>query len=143
MVPVTWSIEPVDTPVYEGAQSAEFTIDGRQDDGTIWLERAFDVTPGAAYTVHVSTRWWSEHASFTSAALVVDYAGATSPEAELDFTVVGVLDQVSGWKRYVADLPAHGGADGKLWVGVGFSVVFETWITHDLDDVRIWIEPAP
>ena len=37
---VDWSVSRVTSPVKSGQYSVELYIDGRQDDGTVWIERA-------------------------------------------------------------------------------------------------------
>jgi len=140
-VPVAWSIEPSSEVVHTGAASARFDLDGRQDDGTIWLERTFDVGPGTPWRVTVEGTWWSPSESFNTTAVVVLYAGPDSPEEELDFAVAGPLDLVAGWRAYRASFDVTAAGDGRVHVGVGLSVVWETWITYYLDDVRVWLEP--
>lgn len=140
-VPVDWSIEPSSEVVHAGALSARYDLDGRQDDGTIWLERAFALEPARPYAVHVEAAYWSDSESFNTTAMVALYAGGESPEEELDFDVSQPLNEVAGWKTYGASFDVTSGADGSVHVGVGLTVVWETWITYYLDDVRVWIEP--
>jgi len=140
-VPVPWAIDLTDQPVHEGISAVRLWLDGRQDDGTIWLERALPVAPHADWTVHVSAAYWSESESFNTTAEVALYAGDVSPEVELDFDVSGILNEVGGWKVYAHTFDVTSGADGQVHIGVGVNVVWETWITYYLDDVRVWIEP--
>jgi hypothetical protein len=140
-VPVPWSIDLAGQPVYEGVASACFTLDGRQDDGAIWLERTVMVAADSNWTVHVSGAYWSPHESFNTFAEVALYAGATSPEVESDFDVSGILNKVDGWKTYAGVFEVTTGPDGLVHIALGVNVVWETWITYFLDDVRVWIEP--
>ena len=140
-VPVPWSIDLADEPVHGGAASVRLWLDGRQDDGTIWLERPLSVVPHTDWVVYVSAAFWSESESFNTTAEVALYAGAVSPESELDFDVSGILNRVAGWKVYAHTFQVTSGADGLLHVGVGVNVVWETWITYYLDDVRVWVVP--
>jgi len=140
-VPVAWSIEASEEQAFEGRTSARFVLDGSGDDGTIWLERALAVDPATDYTVRISAAYWSEDESFNTTGMVALYAGAASPEVEFDFLIPEQLNLVAGWKTYSASFPVTSASDGSLWVGVGLTVVWETWITYYLDDVRITIDP--
>ena len=90
---------------------------------------------------HVAAAFWSASESFNTTAETALYAGPVSPEVEGDFDVSGVLNQVAGWKLYEHTRDVTSGADGQLHIGVGVNVVWETWITYYLDDVRVWVEP--
>lgn len=140
-VPVPWFIDRVGDPVRGGQASVRLRLDGRQDDGTIWLERSLPVPAHSDLRVHVAAAFWSESESFNTTAETALYAGPVSPEVESDFDVSGVLNQVAGWKVYEHTRDVTSGADGQLHVGVGVNVVWETWITYYLDDVRVWVEP--
>jgi len=68
--PVAWSIEVQPEQASTGRSSARFTIDGKQDDGTIWLMRRFDVAPDTALDVRLTFDFWSESQSFNTQALI-------------------------------------------------------------------------
>ena len=40
---VDWNVSRVTSPVKSGQYSVELYIDGRQDDGTVWIERTLSV----------------------------------------------------------------------------------------------------
>lgn len=139
--PVAWSIEQSGDQADDGQYSAEFYLDGRQDDGTIWLVREFDVTPGRAYAVTLSLAFWSETESFNTLAKVAAYAGGKTPDAEADFDVNMSANEVAGWKTYTYILDATATSNGKIRVAFGISAVWETEMTYYIDDVQIEIAP--
>src|SRR4030042_1702661 len=79
---VAWTIERTSNNSFSGYNSVLFQIDGRQDDGTIWLERKIELQPNSVKTVNLSFQLWSESESFNTVAEVVAYIGENNPEVE-------------------------------------------------------------
>jgi len=136
---VDWNVSRVTSPVKSGRYSVELYIDGRQDDGTVWIERELSVKKNSQIQVKVSFDFYSESESFNVIAGVVGFAGTSNPEVEADFTVLGQANEVSGWKRYTHTVTLKTGSSGELWVAVGISVRWETEMTYNLDDVEVTI----
>ena len=136
---VDWNVSRVTSPVKSGQYSVELYIDGRQDDGTVWIERKLSVKTNSKIQVTVSFDFYSESESFNAIASVVGFAGSSNPEAEADFTVLGQANEVSGWKRYTHTATLNTGSSGEVWVAIGISVCWETEMTYNLDDVKVTI----
>jgi hypothetical protein len=136
---VDWNVSRVTSPVKFGQYSVELYIDGRQDDGTVWIERKISVRKNSKIQVKVSFDFYSESESFSVIAGVVGFAGTSNPEVEADFTVFGQANEVSGWKRYTHTATLKTGSSGEVWVAVGMSVRWETEMTYNLDDVKVTI----
>lgn len=136
---VDWNGSRVTSPVKSGQYSVEFYIDGRQDDGTVWIERKLSVKTNSKIQVTVSFDFYSESESFNVIASVVGFAGSSNPEVEADFTVLGQANEVSGWKRYTHTATLNTGSSGEVWVAIGISVCWETEMTYNLDDVKVTI----
>ncbi|MGB9842576.1 MAG: hypothetical protein ACPLKZ_07695 [Candidatus Bathyarchaeales archaeon] len=134
---VEWHIRRASNVSRSGMYSAEFFIDGKQDDGTIWLERKINVTANAQLRVSVSFWLYSEQESFNTIAAVVAYAGTTKPTVEEDFAVVGTANEAAGWKKYVYTSTLNTDSSGEVWVAFGISVRWETYMTYYIDDVKI------
>jgi hypothetical protein len=139
--PVFWSIEISPDQAAEGSTSARFTLDGKQDDGTIWLARPLDVAADAAFHVQLAFDFWSESESFNTLANVAAYAGSDSPTGEQDF-VRQPANLVSGWKTYTYGFDVRSSPEGQVWVALGISAVWETEMTYYVDNVRVEITPA-
>ncbi len=137
--PVDWNVSRVTSPVKFGQYSVELYIDGRQDDGTVWIERELSVKKNSQIQVKVSFDFYSESESFNVIAGVIGFAGTSNPEVEADFTVLGQTNEVSGWKRYTHTATLKTGSSGEVWVAVGISVLWETEMTYNLDDVEVTI----
>jgi len=136
---VQWHIRLVSNISRSGVHSMEFFIDGKQDDGTIWLERKISVKKDAQIRVSVSFWFYSEQESFNTIAAVAAYAGTAKPKVEDDFAIVGFANEAAGWKKYVYPVNLNTGSNGEVWVAVGIAVRWETYMTYYIDDVRIEI----
>jgi len=137
---VEWRIERVTNVSISGQYSLKFFIDGRQDDGTIWIERRISAQKNSDIQVKVSFVFYSETESFNTIAVVCAYAGVRNPEAEADFTIVGPANEVAGWKDYVYTATVQTGSSEEIWVALGISVRWETRMAYNIDDVDIEIK---
>lgn len=97
---VEWNITRVTNVSHSGQYSLEFFIDGRQDDGTIWIERKISVKKNSQIQVKVPFEFYSEQESFNTIAGVCVYAGVQNPEVEEDFDILGPANEVAGWKKH-------------------------------------------
>lgn len=140
----------------DGAWSVEAYIDGRQDDGTVWLQQHIAIDPDCTQPLRLSVQAWSPLRSDMDVADLVLYLGLQPPVDEGSFTPrpgPGMdaatrerLYEVDGWCTYGLEWQSPPGTEG-LYVALGISVVWETEVTHHLDDVRLWagddFVPAP
>ncbi len=136
---VAWNISRVPSLSHSGQYSLEFYIDGRQDDGTIWIEKKIPVKSSSQIHVRVSFEFYSEQESFNVIAGVCAYAGVSNPETEANFTVIGNANEVAGWKRYTYTTTLNTIPNKEIWVGVGLTVRWETEMTYNLDDAKVTI----
>ncbi len=134
--PVEWAIELSTAQAKEGYGSARFLLDGRQDDGTIWLAKLLTVPKGRPLVVSVSFYLWSPEQSFNVRANVVVYAGTLLPTEEAEFTHKEPADKTKGWRRYQFTTPVSA-PEGELWVAVGISVAWETLLEYFVDEIRV------
>lgn len=137
---VEWNITRVTDVARSGQYSLRFFIDGRQDDGTIWIERKINAGEGSQIQVKVSFEFYSEQESWNTTAVVCAYAGIKNPEVEEDFAVLSPANEVAGWKNYSYTTTLSTGPSGEVWVAVGISVRWETNMTYYIDDVEIEIK---
>jgi hypothetical protein len=136
---VTWNISRVTSVSSSGQYSMELFIDGRQDDGTIWLEKELPARSDSQIHVTISFDFYSEQASFNVIAGVCGYAGISDPALEEDFIVLGPANEVAGWKRYTHEKTLTTDSTGNVWVALGITVTWETEMTYNVDDVTITI----
>jgi hypothetical protein len=137
--PVAWNVSRVASLAHSGQYSVELYIDGRQDDGTVWIEKKISVESNSQIQVKVSFEFYSEQESLNTIAGVCVYAGISNPEVEGDFAVLGPANEVAGWKRYIYTTTVNTGPSGEVWVAVGITVRWETEMTYNIDDVKVTI----
>ena len=137
--PVAWNVSRVASLAHSEQYSVKLYIDGRQDDGTVWVEKEISVKNNSQIEVKVSFEFYSEHESFNVIAGVCAYAGISNPEAEANFTVIGNANEVAGWKRYTYKTTLHTVSSEEVWVAVGITVRWETEMTYNIDDVKVTI----
>ncbi|MEM1540378.1 MAG: hypothetical protein QXJ07_03230 [Candidatus Bathyarchaeia archaeon] len=135
--PVEWHISRNFGISRSGQNSLEFFVDGQQDDGAIWIETKIVV--GKRSNIRVSFWLYSEYESFNTLATVCAYIGVKNPEAEADFQVIGAANEVAGWKHYEYSTVFNLDLSGELWIAVGISVCWETYLTYYVDDVEVEI----
>lgn len=156
---VDWSITVGSARARSGVQSVNLTIDGRQDDGTIWIVRSLPVEPGTRYRADVTAHAWSEAESFNTIAHLVMLLSAEPPVDEASFPSTGEheprdedaapgrglrepLDQAAGWKEYAFEWTTPPLEAETLHLAVGITVVWEIRMSRFVDDVEVRLEPV-
>lgn len=137
--PVAWEVSRTTTVSYSGQYSLELFVDGRQDDGTVWVERKVAVETNSRVQVRVSFEFYSEQESFNVIAAVCAFAGLSDPEVEEDFVVLGPANEAAGWKSYTYDTTLDTETRGEIWVALGITVRWETEMAYNVDNVRVSI----
>jgi len=137
--PVDWNVSRVAPLAYSGEHSIELYIDGKQDDGTVWIEKKIPVEGKSEVHVAVSFEFYSEQESFSVIAGVCAYVGVFDPEVEDDFVVLGVANEVAGWKEYTHTATLQIGSSNEVWVAIGITVRWETEMTYKIDSVKVTI----
>lgn len=152
-----WSIDVTDERAATGSRSLRVRNEGDYDDGTCWASHPIPVEPGRAYTASVTATFWSESESFNTLRNAVMRLGPEPPEAEEDFpdpgqntTPLGVtpygglrepLHLAEGWREYSFEWTTPELGTDTLHVAVGTTVVWETEMTHYVDDVTVELTP--
>jgi hypothetical protein len=138
---VAWIIAVSKEHFSTGQSSALFYIDGSQDDGTIWLEKGFDLRPNSFYEGELTFQFYSGSESFNTIAVVVGYVGTLDPEVEEHLTVLGPANKIEGWLEYACEANFKTNVKGEVWVAFGISVRWETEMVYFVDDVNIKFQP--
>jgi hypothetical protein len=138
---VEWYVKLVSNVYHSANYSLELSIDGSQDDGTVWITRKISVKDNTEVKVRLSFYLYSETKSANLIAEVIAYAGSRKPEKEDDFIKgqLGPANQISGWKRYEYIDTVNIGREDQIWVAIGISVLWETSMTYNIDDITIEI----
>jgi len=137
--PVDWNVSRVTPLAYSGECSMELYIDGRQDDGIVWIEKKIPAKNETQIHVTVSFEFCSEQESFNTIAEVCAYIGVSDPEVEDDFVVLGSANEVAGWKEYAHTTNLHIGSSNEVWVAIGITVRWETEMTYNIDALKVTI----
>jgi len=137
--PVDWNVSRVTPLAHSGEYSTELYIDGKQDDGTVWIEKKIPVEGKSQVHVAVSFEFYSEQKSLNVIAGVCAYIGVFDPEVEDDFVVLGVANEIAGWKEYTHTATLQIGSSNEIWVAIGITVRWETEMTYNIDDVKVTI----
>ncbi len=135
--PVEWAITQSANQSYLGSHSALFTIDGLQDDGTIWIQHQLNLQANTQKTLNVTFQLWSSSESFNTIAAVVGYGGTKAPQGEGSFQVLGAANQVEGWKTYNFTADVIADENGAAYVALGISVRWETNLSYFVDEVNV------
>ena len=136
---VEWLVERSTNQSYSGNYSVLFWIDGRQDDGAIWITRKLSLEPNSEKSVKISFQLWSGEESFNTLATVVGYIGESDPKTEADFQILGAANQVSRWRAYSLSNEIITDNLGEVYAALGISVRWETELTYFADNVEITI----
>jgi hypothetical protein len=142
--PVTWSVERSDELAERGDWSVRLSLDNLNDAGKIWMERPFELQPGATYDVEVAFDFAS--ADFGEFGLWTIIAGVSAADPETvddlvfrDETGNGADEDMGhlwGARSYPLGT-ATTDAEGLLWVALGVWGTFETTRTYFLDDLEL------
>lgn len=133
--PLDWHIERSTQQAHDGEYGLEYYLNGDHDDGTIWVERCFDTSNTTIVGVVLRFYLWSEEESQLNQWPVVAYAGPVRPQREEDFLIVGLTEEVAGWKEY--QLMARANPDRPLFLAFGITATWEIARTYYLDDVHV------
>jgi hypothetical protein len=145
--PIEWSIERTQEEAAEGAWSVRLDLDNLNDAGKIWIERAFDLEPGAAYDVEVTYAFGTSDFGDINTWTIIAGVDPENPEVVGDLTFQGSTstggDEDVGvvWLDKSHSFTATAGASGELWVSLGVWGTSEFPRTYYLDDIRIEFTP--
>lgn len=138
-----WSVARSTEHAYHGVYGVRIFMEGRQDDGTTWLETGVSVKPYTTVTVSVSFQLWSDSRAAAGNWGVVAAAGNRNPEAESDFKPIGYTEQRAGWQPYGGSWKITSNHTGMIWVAVGTTVLWEVDKRHLVDYLRVDVTPPP
>ena len=134
---VEWNITRATDKANSGKYSVKLFIDGWADDGTIWIQRKIGMKNNSQIQVKVSFQFYSEEESSNTMAVVCAYGGVRKPAVEEDFVVLGPANEIAGWKNYTYTTMLKTGFSEEIWVAVGISVRWESYMTYYIDDVEV------
>lgn len=147
---VAWAIARSTELAHEGGASVKMFLENLNDQGKIWIERAFNVTPSRTYRVHVAFAFASADYGSVNHWTILAGAVPHPPRSAADLTSVIRGDTANGhaadsgyvWLDKAYDSTVTSDASGHLWVVVGVWGTWETPRTYFVDTVLVTIEPV-
>lgn len=140
---IDWNVTRKTENPYMGSHSICLEIDGRHDDGAVWIERMFSISTGnvKSRNVKVSFYIYSENIGMNIRAHIFASVNTTNPSKEEDFdfktTTITSDSNLNGWHKFSITtklLPLN-----QIWVAIGIKVAWETFLKFYIDDVAVHI----
>ena len=116
--------------------------DGLGDDGTLWIEKAFNVPVGVPTPVSLSFQLFNLQQSDFNQFQVKAAIGSQSPELQEHFTTIGSTDSAAGWVPFEYEQIVTS-PSGQAWVALGVRVAWETHRDYWIDHVAVTVIPEP
>jgi hypothetical protein len=142
-IALDWNVTRKTENPNKGSYSICLEIDGTQDDGAVWIERVFLVSPDDVNTKHVKVSFYiySDNFGMNTRALIFASVNSTNPSKEEDFdhriTTITSDSYLDGWYKFSITtkiLPVD-----QIWVAIGIKVAWETFLEFYIDDVSVRI----
>ncbi|MCZ6494174.1 MAG: hypothetical protein O6933_08860 [Planctomycetota bacterium] len=125
----------------DGVWSLDVTANGLHDDGTVWIQRPIELTPGT-WDIELEFQLFSFPSEINNWE-VVAYIGLAPPKVEGDFALIGYTG-LEGWSAYSHEQPLVVEESTTAYVALGYNIVWETIRTHWFDSVTIsGVPPQP
>lgn len=138
--------------IYHGNKSVRLDIDGRHDDGSVWLLASIPVIslrlPGTIHSLEISGWVWSAVQSNVNvwpiiAAIRESRPSSNETKQEEDFERIGYTEEKSGWTEYTLRkrkfiLPDE--PESIIYFAFGISATWETQRTYWIDYLTIKID---
>lgn len=137
-----WRIYRTTDQAVDGTTGLGYYLDGRNDEGTIWVERAFSAPRNATVTVSASFWLHNTHLGHVNQWMVAGYAGTGNPETERD--MMPPIDRTNakpGWIKYSFTKKVQTDATGMVWIAGGIRATWEGRRTYHFDLVETSIIP--
>jgi hypothetical protein len=135
-----WKLYRTTEQAVDGTTGLGYYLDGSNDAGIIWIERAFPARSNATVTVSVSFWLQSNWAGPINNWGVVGFAGVRDPETTRDMLpAIDRTGRAVGWARYTFTKQVKTDSTGTVWVAVGIWANHESTRTHHIDLVETTI----
>jgi hypothetical protein len=128
---------------YNDSASLEFDMgDGLGDDGTLWIERLFNIEPSVPTLVSVDFQQFSPVQSDLNNFEIKAAISTTNPNEQADFTTIGATGSIAGWALFAHD-QLIASPTGEVWVAVGIRVAWESPRVYGIDHVVVTTSQVP
>jgi hypothetical protein len=140
---IDWNVTREAENPNKGSYSICLEIDGRQDDGAVWIEKVFSISANDVSSKHVKVSFYiySDNIGMNTRALIFASANTTNPSTEEDFdhriTTITSDSYLDGWYKF--SITAKILPIDQIWVAIGIKVAWETFLKFYIDDVTVRI----
>jgi hypothetical protein len=138
-LPRSWQVYRTTKFAADGRVGLGFDVNGLDDDGTVWIQHAYQARPNTRVRVVLSFLLYTVDGTPTNSWKVVGSLGTRAPRVEGDFKFLGYADHSGVWRRYTVTGEVTTDGSGTVWVAAGVSVLWETNRIHYVDAVETTI----
>jgi hypothetical protein len=147
--PIDWHVEHTTAEAYTGDGAVELFLNNINDQGKVWLERAYTLVPGAIYQVDLEytfgTSDWGNVNLFTIIAGVHDEPPRSAEELTFqdeDTGHGGDEDVGLVWEERSYSFTVEAPSDGTVHVALGVWGTWETARTYFVDALTVRFTPV-
>ncbi|HVP12377.1 MAG TPA: hypothetical protein VMV94_14465 [Phycisphaerae bacterium] len=139
---LAWHVTPSKVTAYDGNWSLDFTTNGTNDNGTVWVVRELEL-PVGSWDVSLTFNVTAAPLGTLNCWEAVGFIGLREPQAEADFTQspegqnFGAIESATAWKTCTMQRKLTVGSPAVAHVAFGYNVVWETVRTHHFDAVTL------
>ena len=139
--PIAWSVWPSTEQAQDGLSSLDFTADGRNDDGQVYMVRELQL-PAGTWTIGLNYHLWSDGHNDLTSWYAIGFIGPYEPTMESDFTQTSYGERIDaitedGWDSFSMQRTLSVSSLTTVYVAFGYDIVWETQRTHFFDSVTL------
>ena len=137
-----WHVTPSRAMAYAGQWSLDFTTNGTNDNGTVWMVRELQL-PAGTWNIGLQFSVTADLPGCVSCWHAVGFVGLREPTVEGDFTAspegqeFGVIQGSTPWATYSMQRTISVSSPAVAYVAFGYNIVWETIRTHYFDAVTL------
>ena len=139
--PVAWRVSPSQDQAYDGQWSLDFTADGTNDDGQVFMVREIQL-PAGTWNIGLEFHLWSNGDNQITSWWGDGFIGPYEPTQESDFTQSAYGERIKpitlgGWDSFSMQRTITTTTATTIYIAFGYDIVWETQRTHYFDSVTL------
>lgn len=136
-----WSVTRSTAQAEAGAWSLDFTANGLNDDGTVWVTRQL-LLPAGSWNIGLQFAIWKGSEGIVSVIPAIGFIGLREPAVEFDFTLspegeVFPIPQPAGFSFHQMNRSITVSVPTIAYVAFGYDIVVEGIITRFFDSATL------